>query len=221
MEQWRWKSGLVIGLVGALVAGAHAQGPVTTPATARPEGTALAVPTPSSQSSVATPGDHTSPAGTPPAPRLGAAGPGNAAAAQTRGSDPRRESSEKTALAAEAQQRRAEVAADILRKAVLIGVLLLLGLTAGLFLWRFSEAVKEGDRPRLESHWGGFGGGLGGWEISSSLAYLLVAAALTFLFVLVAVEGTRPPRVDPPKESVSAPAKTAGGTSSGGAGGLH
>jgi hypothetical protein len=41
------------------------------------------------------------------------------------------------------------------------------------------------ESPRIESHWGGFGGGLGGWRISPSLAYLIGAIAFGALFTTV------------------------------------
>lgn len=208
MEHQRRHSGLMFLLVVGLVAGAYAQAQAPTPLNARPAGTALAVSGPS-------------PAGTPSA-HLVAGSATLAHSAKTEAFDSRRGTPEELALAAvEAQRKLAEVTADVLQKFVLVGALIFLGLTAGLFLWRLSEAIKEGDRPRLESHWGGFGGGLGGWEISSSLAYLLVAAALTLLFALVAVQGTRPPRIDPPKELVRDPTKAAVGTSPGEAGAFH
>jgi hypothetical protein len=52
------------------------------------------------------------------------------------------------------------------------------------FLILFLQLLQEGDTPQIESHWGGIGGGLGGWRMSRSLGYLLVAAALTVLFTV-------------------------------------
>jgi hypothetical protein len=50
------------------------------------------------------------------------------------------------------------------------------------FLWGFMQTVRD-DPPRIESHWGGFGGGLGGWRMSPSLAYLLGAIAFGVMFI--------------------------------------
>ncbi|MEP6765310.1 MAG: hypothetical protein ABJB66_13415 [Gemmatimonadaceae bacterium] len=60
-------------------------------------------------------------------------------------------------------------------------VLLSLGLGAIIFL---SLLVREANRGNLTltSHWGGFGGGLGGWQIPSSLMYLIIA--ITFVVAL-------------------------------------
>jgi hypothetical protein len=41
------------------------------------------------------------------------------------------------------------------------------------------------DPPRIVSHWGGFGGGLGGWHISVSLAFLLGTIAFGAMFTVV------------------------------------
>jgi hypothetical protein len=43
----------------------------------------------------------------------------------------------------------------------------------------------------IETHWGGLGGGLGGWRVSQALAYLLLAAIMGGLLVAAAV-GLRP-----------------------------
>jgi hypothetical protein len=59
---------------------------------------------------------------------------------------------------------------------------LLFALGAGLFLLLFIADVRRGGSPRIESHWGGIGGGLGGWRLSRSLSYLLVAACCAVVF---------------------------------------
>jgi hypothetical protein len=55
-----------------------------------------------------------------------------------------------------------------------------------LFLW----AVRRGDLPQIESHWGGLGGGMGGWRMSASMAYLLMAAIFGSLFTVVTMKWT-------------------------------
>ncbi len=43
---------------------------------------------------------------------------------------------------------------------------------------RFVRAFRVADEaPVVESHWGGYGGGLGGWRVSPAWVYLLGAAA--------------------------------------------
>lgn len=52
-----------------------------------------------------------------------------------------------------------------------------------LFLW---EAMRE--RPlSVESHWGGLGGGLGGWRISPALIYMLGAIAFGVMLSAVVI----------------------------------
>lgn len=55
------------------------------------------------------------------------------------------------------------------------------------FARSFLGALSKGDTPQVESSWGGFGGGLGGWRVSSSLALLLatlVSAGMLAAIVL-------------------------------------
>lgn len=75
---------------------------------------------------------------------------------------------------------------------IVLRILLTIGLAAGagLFFWRFYAAVSTGDELKIEYHWGGLGGGLGGWRISKSLGFLFAAFALGGLLA-VAVVGTR------------------------------
>lgn len=53
--------------------------------------------------------------------------------------------------------------------------LFLLGSITLAFTAGFSASVRGGDWPRLETSWGGLGGGLGGWRLSPALACLLGA----------------------------------------------
>src|SRR6185369_4743846 len=66
-------------------------------------------------------------------------------------------------------------------------------------LWAFFTTAQH-DPPRIESHWGGLGGSLGGWHMSASMAYLLAAVAFGAMFTTVvakipASEGTPPATV--------------------------
>lgn len=62
-------------------------------------------------------------------------------------------------------------------------LVVLLALTVWLVI-RFNGELKR-DSPRIESHWGGLGGGLGGWEFSSPFAYLVAAICFAILSITV------------------------------------
>lgn len=64
---------------------------------------------------------------------------------------------------------------------------LLLGASLALFLF-FLTAMAQGSSVGIESSWGGFGGGLGGWRISSALAFLLGALFFAGAFATVAIQ---------------------------------
>ncbi|MCB9765067.1 MAG: hypothetical protein H6739_35160 [Alphaproteobacteria bacterium] len=66
------------------------------------------------------------------------------------------------------------------------GVMLLLAAVTLWFLQLFGDSMTRGHWPTLESHWGGLGGGLGGWRISPSLVYLLGALWFGGMLVVVA-----------------------------------
>jgi len=66
------------------------------------------------------------------------------------------------------------------RAAYLILLTVMLGLSLILFL---ATIAKEG-RLSIESNWGGLGGGLGGWRISSSLTFLCSTVALFVMMVM-------------------------------------
>jgi hypothetical protein len=72
-----------------------------------------------------------------------------------------------------------------------------LGWLHALLLWVFSSltfwfalqlmgAIRKGDLPAFESHWGGFGGGMGGWRLSASMVYLLACLAFALLTIVTA-----------------------------------
>ena len=64
-----------------------------------------------------------------------------------------------------------------------IGALVLLVVMLVL-LREFVRTVRE-DPPSVDTHWGGIGGGLGGWRISPSLAYLIAIIAFGAMFTTV------------------------------------
>lgn len=82
--------------------------------------------------------------------------------------------------------------------------LILVGLVLLILLWVFFRALNQGEGVAIESHWGGLGGGIGGWRLSAPLIYLL---GIVFL---LGVSATLAWRVfPPPREAAGAsPAST-------------
>lgn len=79
-----------------------------------------------------------------------------------------------------------------------------LALAGGVTLWflhLFVSSLEDGQWPAFESHWGGLGGGLGGWRVSPSLLYLL--GALGFASAVVALGAER--NEAPPAATVASP----------------
>jgi hypothetical protein len=84
-------------------------------------------------------------------------------------------------------------------KMVALGFGALFASIALVFLTRLTRSLEAGEALGIESHWGGLGGGIGGWRISRPVSYLL--CAMTF-GALAAVAVSRYP--DPlPTESAS------------------
>lgn len=82
------------------------------------------------------------------------------------------------------------------------------------FARRLLDEVQQGDTPSFESHWGGFGGGLGGWRLSPSLVFLLVVLALGTLTIISASSvitrgDTAPTQLDMPTEAPAPADKSA------------
>src|SRR4029450_7897614 len=74
------------------------------------------------------------------------------------------------------------------------------------FVWLFVRMVERGVTPQVESHWGGIGGGLGGWRVSASLTYRAAAAVFGVLFAIFVMQlEPRPPAPG----STGAPASSA------------
>jgi hypothetical protein len=63
-------------------------------------------------------------------------------------------------------------------------VMLFLACMSLLFVWKLLSELRAGDRLSIESHWGGFGNGLGGWRLSSSLVYLVAAISFGIIFAV-------------------------------------
>ena len=78
------------------------------------------------------------------------------------------------------QARQPSPTEQFMRDALLVAVLILL-VFAGFLLVVFARAVRAGERIAVQSQWGGFGSGMGGWRMSSSLS-ALVGAFMVLLF---------------------------------------
>jgi hypothetical protein len=59
-----------------------------------------------------------------------------------------------------------------------------LGLGGAVSFILFIRRVERGGTPQIETHWGGLGGGIGGWRMSSSLTYLAASAIFGLLFTM-------------------------------------
>ena len=80
------------------------------------------------------------------------------------------------------------VSANLELMAVTVGLLLVSLLVGSLLLLFLAlRETARGRPPSLETSWGGFGGGLGGWHLSPALTYLLAALFLGGLLGVLAV----------------------------------
>ncbi len=72
-------------------------------------------------------------------------------------------------------------------------VIFVLGCLTVAFASGFTNTVRRGEWPRLETSWGGLGGGLGGWRISPALAWLVGALLFgsAFTFTTLQASGAR------------------------------
>jgi hypothetical protein len=71
-------------------------------------------------------------------------------------------------------------------------VILCLGACVAVFLRLVVRAASVDDTV-VESHWGGFGGGLGGWRVSPAILYLTVAVCFGALLTTVTLRLVRSP----------------------------
>ena len=69
-------------------------------------------------------------------------------------------------------------------RAALLGISGSIALVAAVFT---IESLARGEGLQFDSHWGGLGGGMGGWRLSSSL--VLVVVAMIFLAATFAAAG--------------------------------
>jgi len=75
------------------------------------------------------------------------------------------------------------------------------------------DKASEAGKPALwvETHWGGLGGGLGGWHLSPALGYLILTAVIGGLLVASAVSlvpsvPAEPKKANEPKQTGQTPA---------------
>jgi hypothetical protein len=76
---------------------------------------------------------------------------------------------------------------------VVNGLLALLGVATLIFLGAFFASVRKDPRFAVETSWGGFGGGLGGWTLSPSLVYLIATLALAGMLCMAVSRAAGPP----------------------------
>lgn len=62
------------------------------------------------------------------------------------------------------------------------------------FAERLVRSLDRGERASFESAWGGLGGGLGGWRLTTPLVYLVATALFGTLLMVVAVQEMPPGR---------------------------
>ncbi|MFZ5479050.1 MAG: hypothetical protein ACOZNI_19925 [Myxococcota bacterium] len=61
---------------------------------------------------------------------------------------------------------------------------LAMGMFAATFCCLLLDDLEKGGRIEVRTHWGGLGGGVGGWSATPAVAYL--AATLLFVFLIAA-----------------------------------
>jgi hypothetical protein len=90
-------------------------------------------------------------------------------------------------------------------------VLLLIFVSYSLYaLEKFQEAMSDPNKGGLwmESHWGGLGGGLGGWRVSNAFVYLVVFAFFGGLAIAAISMAPPYPGTTPKEPKEEAPAAT-------------
>jgi predicted lipid-binding transport protein (Tim44 family) len=90
---------------------------------------------------------------------------------------------------------------------VVNGLLSLLGLATLIFLGAFFLSVRKDPRFAVETSWGGFGGGLGGWTLSPSLVYLIATLALAGMLCMAVSKAASP--ASPAKDATAEAGKGA------------
>jgi hypothetical protein len=92
-------------------------------------------------------------------------------------------------VAGDTARARSRVVDDSLRiGAFVVGLIVLAGLGVGTVQVgrRFLKAIDARASIGVQSQWGGFGGGDGGWEMSSALSLLSITLVLAVLTAVVA-----------------------------------
>jgi hypothetical protein len=75
---------------------------------------------------------------------------------------------------------------------VVNGLLTVLGLATLIFLGAFFTSVRKDPRFAVETSWGGFGGGLGGWSLSPPLVYLIATLVLAGMLCMAVSKAAGP-----------------------------
>ena len=122
--------------------------------------------------------DKGAPVGAPTSP---GSPPGSASAVVT--NDSRSTTSSSARDAGASSRSESGLIAGVTASRSIVGIaaavlaIALFGWFTALLTFRSIFSIDEGSALEVESHWGGFGGGLGGWRFSRSLSYLLAALA--------------------------------------------
>jgi hypothetical protein len=100
-------------------------------------------------------------------------------------------------------------------KMVALGLGLLFASIALMFLTRLTRSLEGGESLAVESHWGGLGGGVGGWRVSPPLGYLFCVMTFGALAAVAVSQYPDPrPATTNGGEGSPTPAATSGATTS-------
>lgn len=97
-----------------------------------------------------------------------------------------------TALVARADSRATSVAAATRRDLFLFGGFAVFAAIAVQFAWSLASTMRRGGSVSVESNWGGFGGGLGGWRLSPALILFVASLFFAGIAVTLLLQLTRP-----------------------------
>jgi hypothetical protein len=98
-------------------------------------------------------------------------------------------------------------------KMLILGVSVLFASVALVFLTRLIRSLEDGELLGIESHWGGLGGGVGGWRISMPVAYFIGVATFAALAAVAVSHYSTP---DVATTSTTSATSTTGTTSTSG-----
>jgi hypothetical protein len=85
--------------------------------------------------------------------------------------------------------------------------LLVVGPPTALVIWHAALRLSRNESVGFDSHWGGLGGGIGGWRISSATVLVLVALILSGACLTLAVYEPQDMANNHPQPATNAPAK--------------